>query len=313
MSKTPKKVLVIGGGPAGLVAAHTLCSRAQDNEEFNVTILEASSYVGGLSRTHNYKGNRMDIGGHRFFSKSDIVMDWWQAILPVEQSQEEEVEISYQGKKRSINTSTDNQLKNQGRVMLIRNRLSRIYYLRNFFSYPIKLSIDTLKKLGMINLIRIGFSYLYIRIYPRKQESTLEDFLINRFGKALYSMFFKDYTEKVWGVPCGDISAEWGAQRIKGLSITEAIKHALRSKKSVKHSEDIKQKNTETSLIEKFLYPRLGPGMMWETVCEQIQEMGGQIIYETEVVGFELNKSKISTVRVSHNGQNKGVSGRLCN
>lgn len=305
MSKTPKKVLVIGGGPAGLVAAHTLCSQSQDKEEFKVTIFEASSYVGGLSRTHNYKGNRMDIGGHRFFSKSDIVMDWWQSILPVEQSHEEEVEISYQGKKRLIHTSTDYQPKNQDRVMLIRNRLSRIYYLRNFFSYPIKLSIDTLKKLGMMNLIRIGFSYIYIRIFPRKQESTLEDFLINRFGMALYSMFFKDYTEKVWGVPCGDISAEWGAQRIKGLSITEAIKHALRSKKSVKNSEDIKQKNTETSLIEKFLYPRLGPGMMWETVSEQIQEMGGEIVYETEVVGFELNESKISTVRVSHNGQIK--------
>ena len=178
MSKTPKKVLVIGGGPAGLVAAHTLCSRAQDNEEFNVTILEASSYVGGLSRTHNYKGNRMDIGGHRFFSKSDIVMDWWQAILPVEQSQEEEVEISYQGKKRSINTSTDNQPKNQGRVMLIRNRLSRIYYLRNFFSYPIKLSIDTLKKLGMINLIRIGISYLYIRfIIPNFFSVSIESLI----------------------------------------------------------------------------------------------------------------------------------------
>ena len=301
--KNPKIVLVIGGGPAGLVAAHTLCSQSKDTGEFRVIVLEASSYVGGLSRTHNYKGNRMDIGGHRFFSKSDIVMDWWQSILPVQSSREEEVEISYQGKKRSINTSIEKQPNNQGRVMLIRNRLSRIYYLRNFFSYPIKLSIDTLRKLGLINLIRIGFSYLFIRIFPRKQENTLEDFLINRFGKALYGMFFKDYTEKVWGVPCHEISAEWGAQRIKGLSITEAIKHALRSKKNIKSSEDIKQKDTETSLIEKFLYPRLGPGMMWETVAEQIQEMGGEILHETEVVGFECHPSQINTVRVNHKGQ----------
>ena len=292
---------MIGGGPAGLVAAHTIC-KSKSELDIQVKVIEQSDSLGGLSRTHVYKGNRMDIGGHRFFSKSDRVMEWWQEILPI-QSQSEEIEISYQGKKRTVSKElpTLKDKESTGLVMLVRNRLSRIYYLRNFFSYPIKLSLDTLRKLGFVRLFGIGFSYVWARLLPIKNEKSLEDFLINRFGKVLYKMFFKDYTEKVWGVSCQKISAEWGAQRIKGLSITEAIKHALRPKS--KSKKDINQKGTETSLIEKFLYPRLGPGMMWETVGEQIIEQGGIIQYQTEVVGFEYENQKVTAVKAIRKGQ----------
>lgn len=291
-SLTKQKVVIIGAGPAGLTAGLHILNI--DPNRFQVLVLESGKQVGGLSRTHNYKGNRMDIGGHRFFSKSDKVMQWWQDILPIDADLHADtpIEISYQGKTREVNLKSEavdagiNRLRSEGKVMLIRNRLSRIYFLRKFFSYPISLSFQTVKLLGPVRLISIGFSYIHARLFPISHEKSLEDFLINRFGKVLYRTFFKDYTEKVWGVPCSEISAEWGAQRIKGLSITKAILHALKGKKGVK---DINQKQTETSLIERFLYPRLGPGQMWETVADRIKEKSGIIEFESQVIGFELD------------------------
>lgn len=245
-----KKAIIIGAGPAGLTAAYELLKRT----DIKPIILEKSGDIGGISKTINYKGNRMDIGGHRFFSKSDRVMNWWLNIMPIEKTNEETITINYQNKTHSIYTVPNQgtgEPVNPGLVMLVRKRLSRIYFLRKFFNYPIQLSIDTLRKLGLIRTIHILLSYLAAQLFPRKPEKSLEDFFINRFGRELYLLFFKDYTEKVWGVPCDRISAEWGAQRIKGVSISKALAHAARSAVRRKNG-DIAQKDVETSQIERF-------------------------------------------------------------
>ena len=175
------------------------------------------------------------------------------------------------------------------RVMLIRKRVSRIFFLRKFFDYPISINWKTMSSLGLVKLFKIGWTYFYVRLFPIKHENSLEDFFINRFGKELYETFFKDYTEKVWGVPCSKISSEWGAQRIKGLSITKAIRHAIRA--LFIKPRDIAQEKTETSLIEQFMYPKLGPGHLWETVAKIVENKGGQLIYGANVNGFEINDS----------------------
>jgi protoporphyrinogen oxidase len=286
-----KYALIIGAGPAGLTAALELLRHS----DIQPIVLEADSIVGGISRTVNYQGNRIDIGGHRFFSKSDWVMDWWREILPIQTETTETVNIHYQNKTRPLsvsplsNTSSD-------KVMLIRTRLSRIFYLRRFFDYPLKLSPKMLGNLGIMRVIKIGSSFSWAQIFPRKLEKTLEDFLVNRFGYQLYLTFFKDYTEKVWGVPCQEISAEWGAQRIKGLSVGSALKHA--AKKIFRKTSSIEQKETNTSLIEKFLYPKLGPGQMWEEVAYQVQAKGGQIQYNQQVIGLKTKNKKVIAVRV---------------
>jgi protoporphyrinogen oxidase len=270
-----RKALIIGAGPAGLTAAFELVHRS----EIQPVVLEKSEYMGGISRTTRYKNNRIDIGGHRFFSKSDRVMNWWMRVMPVEAGTNGAAHsISHQNKTRDLATGeTAPDPRTDDRVMLIRNRKSRIYFLRTFFEYPIQLSAATLKALGLMRTIRIGFSYSASLIHQTKPENTLEEFLINRFGKELYLTFFKSYTEKVWGVPCDQISAEWGAQRIKGLSITKAVKHFLSQRFAKKTTGDIAQKGTETSLIEKFMYPKLGPGQLWEYVAEDVQAKGGLV------------------------------------
>ncbi|MCS3800885.1 NAD(P)/FAD-dependent oxidoreductase [Niastella sp. OAS944] len=292
-----KQAIIIGAGPAGLTAAYELLKRT----DIKPIILEKSGDIGGISKTIKYKGNRMDIGGHRFFSKSDRVMNWWLNIMPLEKTSEESVTINYQNKERKINNSASQvtgEATNPGLVMLLRKRLSRIYFLRKFFNYPIQLSIDTLRKLGLLRTIRILLSYLFAQLVPRKPEKSLEDFLINRFGRELYLLFFKDYTEKVWGVPCNEISAEWGAQRIKGVSISKAIQHAaqMMMKKKKKASGDISQKDTETSLIEQFLYPALGPGQLWEEVARQIEVLGGTILMHQNVKSIELEDDKVKSI-----------------
>ena len=201
---------------------------------------------------------------------------------------QEKIKINYQGQSREIDMTKG--LDDGGAKMLVRNRLSRIYYLRKFFKYPINLSWQTLQNLGVVRVLRVGVSYLWARLFPIKPEKNLEEFFINRFGKELYKTFFKSYTEKVWGVKCSDISAEWGAQRIKGLSITEAIKHALLKKK---RTDDVSQKNIETSLIERFLYPELGPGQMWELVGQKIEEKGGAIHLGVTVNSIELDRNSV--------------------
>lgn len=278
-------VLVIGAGPAGLTAALELVKDGR----MTPVVLESTSDVGGISRTVNFKGNRMDIGGHRFFSKSDWVMRWWQEILPLA-GEQAETEIAYQGQRRKIGINKT-VAEEQEKVMLVRNRLSRIYFLRRYFDYPIKLSLSTIKNLGALRMTRIGLSYLWALFFPRRPERSLEDFLINRFGKALYATFFRDYTEKVWGVPCAQISAEWGAQRIKGLSILEALRHTFRRGGK-------RQGQVKTSLIERFLYPRLGPGQLWEEVARRVLAGGGSIQHGATVIGVEHRGNYVTAVHV---------------
>lgn len=283
----PKKAIIIGAGPAGLTLAFELLTRTN----IKPIIVEKSEYMGGISRTINYKGNRIDIGGHRFFSKSDRVMEWWQKMLPVEDTGTQEI-ISYQGKTTEVKGSERNS--DLDSIMLIRNRRSRIYFLRKFFDYPVKINGNTLANLGIVRMVKIGLSYIKIRLFPIKQEKNLEDFFINRFGKELYLTFFKSYTEKVWGIECDKISKEWGAQRIKGLSISKALIHFVKS--LFTSSADISQKDTETSLIEKFLYPKFGPGQMWEEVAKKVLEMGGEIITESKVTKIGVKEKNITYV-----------------
>lgn len=303
---TSKVAIIVGAGPAGLTTALELL-RTTDVKPL---IYEASDQVGGISKTINYNGNRMDIGGHRFFSKSDWVMDWWQDILPIETADHSlrgSLDISYQNKKKVVQLSRDHNHTDPDKTMLVRKRLSRIYYLGKFFDYPISLNIQTIRNLGIVRLVRITASYLYIRLFPITREESLEDFLINRFGHELYSTFFKDYTEKVWGVPCREISPEWGAQRIKGLSITKALIHAL--KKLFKNIQpSISQKNTQTSLIERFLYPKYGPGQMWQEVASRVSDLGGTVVMGQRVVGCKHDGNKILSVTIKDIATNSETS-----
>ena len=313
----PKTAIIIGAGPAGLTAAYELLKRT----DIRPVVLEKNAYMGGISRTVDYKGNRMDIGGHRFFSKSDRVMNWWFQHMPLAAETQGEVGLTYQQQTRALSLAatsgsngtasvaveeaqvgTESILDEKRRVMLVRPRKSRIYFLRQFFNYPIQLTSDTLKKLGLARTFRIGMSYLRSAAFPIRNVQNLEQFFINRFGRQLYGTFFKSYTEKVWGVPCDQISAEWGEQRIKGLSIRKTISHFLRQ--AFRKSRDVSQKDTETSLIEQFLYPKFGPGQMWEEVARKIREMGGEIITEFDVHGLEVNDGRIAAVIGSDNDGN---------
>jgi len=288
-----KRAIIIGAGPAGLTAAYELLKRT----DIIPIILEKSGDIGGISKTIDYKGNRMDMGPHRFFSKSDRVMQWWLNMMPLEENAGKDLTISYQHKSRTVESSTAAAGKDPDKVMLVVQRLTRIYFLRKFFAYPIQLGMDTLRTLGLVRTIKILCSFLWVRLFPRKPEKSLEDFIINKFGRQLYLLFFKDYTEKVWGVPCHEISAEWGAQRIKGVSLSKAILQALKTmRKSKAGKTDINQKETETSLIEQFLYPKRGPGSLWEEVARQVEEMGGKIYLHQDVSAIHHLNGEITTV-----------------
>lgn len=308
--KNTKKAIIIGAGPAGLTAAYEFVTKS----DIQPIILEMTDHIGGISKTVNYKGNRIDIGGHRFFSKSDVVMNWWLNIMPLQnkpgQEKSADVEIAYQGKKASLayNPAGPDPTKTD-LVMLLRNRLSRIFYLRSFFDYPISLNLNTISNLGFIRIFKIGISYILTKLFPIKNEKSLEDFFINRFGKELYLTFFKDYTEKVWGTKCSDISAEWGAQRIKGLSITKAITHAVKS--MFKKDSSLGQKNVETSLIEHFLYPKLGPGQMWEEVAKIVQSKGAVLHMNCHVTGIEYKDNQITSItyKNSKTGKTEKLTG----
>ncbi len=305
MNSAEERAIIIGAGPAGLTAALELLRRTG----IQPIVLEASDEIGGISRTIRFKGNRMDIGGHRFFSKSDRVMNWWMDLMPIDSEDCVSAtaptmaqEISYQGKQRSTafyrdgdsnrnrtesaiglaepedeapSSTSSGSLPDPDLRMLIRPRKSRIYYLRRFFDYPITLTGSTLRNLGVVRMTKVGTSYLASRVRQIKNEKSLEDFLINRFGRQLYLTFFKSYTEKVWGTPCDQISAEWGAQRIKGLSLTTAVKHFVRKtlagRRKRQGEGDLAQKTTDTSLIERFMYPKFGPGQLWEHVADLVR------------------------------------------
>lgn len=303
----PKTAIIIGAGPAGLTAAYELVTRT----DIVPIILEQSQDIGGISKTVNYKGNRMDIGGHRFFSKSDRVMEWWLDMMPVEATADDTITINYQNKAKTFTTDEAHKAdaQKQDTVMLVRNRQSRIYYLKKFFAYPVTLSGDTIKKLGIVKIFRIGFSYIRAKMFPVKNEQSLEDFFINRFGRELYKTFFKDYTEKVWGASCKEISAEWGAQRIKELSVGKAMWHAIK-KIFGRKDKSIGQKDTSTSLIERFLYPKFGPGQMWETVAAKVEAKGGTVHKGMTVKRITSEGNRItSVIAVNSNGEEQVFTG----
>ena len=287
-----KKVVIIGAGPAGLTAGLELV-RAGVRD---VTVLEATQDIGGLSKTVNHKGNRIDIGGHRFFSKSDWVMDWWRELMPVAspegQSPADAVRIGYQGAHRLLGRGQLTARESDERVMLLRNRMSRIYWGGKFFDYPLKPGFDMAAKLGPVKCAKLGASYLRSSLFPIQPERSLEDFFINRFGRALYRQFFKEYTEKVWGVPCSDISAAWGAQRVKSLSIGKMLLHAAR--KAVKGGGAAAE---QTSLIEHFLYPKYGPGQMWESAAQEFEKQGGRLVKGAAVEQVLRQDDMVCSVR----------------
>jgi protoporphyrinogen oxidase len=284
------RVVIIGAGPAGLTAAWELAEAG----ERDVTILEATRAIGGLSQSVEYKGNRIDIGGHRFFSKSDWVMDWWTRMLPLAASPgldagDRELVLAYQGKQRRLEQPVAPASEADAEVMLVRRRLSRIYFDGKFFDYPLKLSVGTALRLGIWRCVQFGASYAWAMLFPRKPEKTLEDFFINRFGRRLYLQFFKDYTEKVWGTSCDQISAEWGAQRVKSLSVGKALLHALLKPFRRSTAGGAQQ----TSLIERFLYPKTGPGLMWETTADRLRARGLRLQSESPVVRLEHEGGRI--------------------
>ena len=286
-------MVIVGAGPAGLTAAHELASAGVTD----VVVLEADSGVGGLARSVNYKGNRIDIGGHRFFSKSDWVMDWWLRALPLAAdpaaaAAAQPLTITYHGKSRPVSEIATARQSDE-RVMLVRKRLSRIYFDGKLFDYPLKADLDTALKLGLARCAAFAASYAWARLFPRRSERNLEDFFINRFGRRLYLQFFKDYTEKVWGIPCARISAQWGAQRVKSLSIAKALRHALF--KPFRRSGGIGAAE-QTSLIERFLYPKYGPGLMWDVIAEQLRQRGVSIVLGAPVTRLEHSEGRVRCV-----------------
>ncbi len=276
-----KKVVIIGGGPAGLTAALELKKQSRG---YNVVLLEEDKQVGGISKTIRYKGNRMDLGGHRFFSKIDRVNEFWEEVMPLQgKASFDDKKLK---KKKTLKKGGPDPEK-EDNVMLVRERVSRIYYLKKFFDYPVTLKFETLKNMGFIRTMQSGFSYLKSLVFKRKEDN-LENFYINRFGKKLYNMFFERYTEKLWGRHPSEIDASWGAQRVKGISIIAVIKDAF---KKIFH---IKSKHVETSLIEEYKYPKYGPGQLWEKVASEIKKMGGEILLNHKVIKVNLNKDKKS-------------------
>ncbi len=276
--------IIVGAGPAGLTAAYELLKRSG----VKPVVYEASGMTGGISRTVNYKGNRIDIGGHRFFSKSPRVLQWWLNILPLQTpvgGGELLGECCPPGSKDAQGPDPEH----TDRVMLVRERRSRILYSGQLFDYPISMSLDTLSKLGLRRVVGIMAGYFQARVFPIRDEKSLEDFFVNRFGRVLYRTFFKDYTEKLWGVPCDQISSEWGAQRIKGLSIAKTFLDMYKRLLP----QGASRAATETSLIRRFMYPKFGPGQMWSEVARMVQEAGGEIHLRHEVVGLIHDGSRI--------------------
>lgn len=304
MTPKPKTAVIAGAGPAGLTAAKELTHRT----DIHPIVFEASDEIGGISKTVQHNGNRIDIGGHRFFSKSQRVMDWWTNVMPL-QTEAAMDEILLDERLTSDITATAGKDGRKAdpeatdRVMLGRRRVSRIYYLRRFFDYPISMSWQTISNMGLGRTFAAGMGYMASMIHKRPEKS-LEDFYINRFGKKLYSMFFEDYTEKVWGLHPSKLGADWGSQRVKGLSIMAIIKDMV-SKKFGKHDAS----KVETSLIEEFIYPKLGPGQLWETVAADMVNEGGQLCMDTAVTSVNTDGKRVVSVTVRDNktGRDKEV------
>ncbi len=280
-----KNVVIIGAGPAGLTAAVELL---KDKDEYNVTILEGSDVIGGISQTVRYNGNRMDIGGHRFFSKSEEVMNWWSSLMPVQGADAFDDKVL--GREKPLEKGGPDPEKDDV-VMLVRDRVSRIYYNKHFFDYPISMKPETIKNMGFATTVKAGFSYLKSCVF-KKPETNLENFYINRFGKVLYSMFFEGYTEKLWGRHPSEISADWGAQRVKGLSVRAILKDMFTKVFGKKKDP----KEVETSLIEQFWYPKYGPGQLWELAAQKVEENGGRILMNHSVERIVCEGKKVKAV-----------------
>ncbi len=292
-----KKVIVIGAGPAGLTAAYELLDKSN---EYQVVVLEESEKFGGISRTVEYKGNRMDMGGHRFFSKVPEVNEWWEKMLPTQGSKSyDDIVLNREATTHPGGPNPET----EDRVMLRRNRLSRIFFKGKFFDYPVSLKMETLANMGFATTIVVGCSYLKSCVFKRK-ENSLEDFYINRFGKKLYSMFFENYTENLWGRHPSEISPEWGAQRVKGLSIMAILKDMFGKVFNKKN------RKVETSLIEEFAYPKLGPGQLWDLTAEEVKNKGGEIIMSAKVVRIcKDDNNNLTGVVYEKNGEEVLVEG----
>lgn len=290
-----KTAIIIGAGPAGLTAAYKLLTET----DIKPIILEESQVIGGISQTVVHNGNRMDIGGHRFFSKNDAVMDFWKKHMPIQGAPAFDDKLLE--REKPLEKGGPDPEKDE-KVMLVRTRVSRIYFLKKFFAYPITLSGETLKNMGFANTVKAGFGYVWSAVF-KKKEDNLANFYINRFGKPLYEMFFEDYTEKVWGVNPDHISADWGAQRVKGLSLMKALGAML--KKPFIKSDDVNQKNVETSLIEQFIYPKKGPGQFWEMLADEVRALGGEIKFGEKVERINTENGKITAVQ-TQNGSYSG-------
>ncbi len=280
-----KNVIIIGGGPAGLTAAYELLK--DGDSEYKVTVLEESETLGGISRTVRYHGNRMDIGGHRFFSKDDTIMKWWSDLMAVQGKPAYDDKVL--GREKPLSKNGPDPQK-EDNVMLVRDRVSRIYYKKSFFDYPVSMNFNTIKNMGPGTTVRAGMSYLKSTV-SRLPEDNLENFYINRFGRVLYSMFFEGYTEKLWGRHPREISADWGSQRVKGLSIKAIIKDMVIRFFGVKNNA-----NAETSLIEQFWYPKYGPGQLWELVGSKVRENGGEILFQHTVKKINTENGRVTSV-----------------
>jgi protoporphyrinogen oxidase len=320
-----RKIAVIAGaGPAGLTAAFELLART----DVHPVVFERTHAIGGIAQTYNYKGNRIDIGGHRFFSKDQRVMSWWFSMMPrqgkpaadtaekghdidfvtesvvrrfapelMDDAEDDEGGTAVaQGVRMREELRVAPDPETDDEVLLHRPRLSRIYYKRHFFPYPIGITLTVARRLGLLNTALIGLSYMKAQMLPRKDETFLDDFFVNRFGRRLYETFFRDYTEKVWGVRCDEIRADWGAQRVKGLSLKKAVVHAVKDLLSSDFQKA--QQERETSLITRFFYPKFGPGQMWEIVAREVTTGGGEIKFGYQVVGVTRDEEQVTEVEV---------------
>lgn len=289
-----KNAVIIGAGPAGLTAAYELLN----SSGIHPLLFEESRHFGGISRTIDYKGNRMDIGGHRFFSKSDTVMKWWQGIMPLQDAPAKD-EILLNGNNEARQDCVSNPERHEN-VMLVRRRISRIFFLRKFFYYPIALKLNTFANMGLRHTLCSVLDYLSAQIKKRPND-TLENFYINRFGKHLYSLFFEEYTKKVWGVHPSQLGADWGAQRVKGVSLFALLKDAL-AKPFCRNG--VKQGRVETSLIERFIYPKYGPGQLWEAVADDVIERGAYVRLGHKVTKVNLLRNRVVSVDITDDDGN---------
>ena len=296
MDQTKNQVIIIGAGPAGLTAAYCLLKET----DYIPLILEEEQFVGGISRTVVHNGNRMDIGGHRFFTKNEEVKALWQEMMPTHGSPSWDDALLGEDKPL-VQGGPDPE--KEDRVMLVRRRVSRIYYLKKFFDYPVSLKWETFRNMGFIRTVKAGFGYLWSAIFKKKEDS-LRNFYINRFGKPLYEMFFVDYTEKVWGRDPKDISADWGAQRGKGLSLWKTVMNVI-TKPFRKKSGKV-----ETSLIEQYFYPKKGPGQLYETMEAEVVRLGGKIIKGAKVVKVNIDGNNVKSVVAIQDGKEQKKDGR---